>query len=593
MGEPHAGLGAGRGPAGDEPGTPDLRGPLRYLWWLVTSQPGRAWAGAVLASVWMCLLTLQPYLISRAVDDGLAAGDRGALLRWTAAFLVSGVFVALVGVLRHRTMTRLRMDASFRTARIVVRQAVRLGAALPRRVGAGEVVTIGISDVRAMSQALTVIGPGVGSVLAYVLVAALLLRISPVLAAVVLLGVPLLVVVLGPLLRRLQSTEAVYRERQGELASLLGDIVGGLRVLGGLGGKEAFAKRYRGESERLRSEGYRVGAVASWIQALSLGLPTLFLAGVTWPAARMAAEGTITVGELTAVYGYVAALWIPVYFLVEGGYDISRGLVMARRIVRFLALEPRSGADGTPAPAPAGPAPLRDPDSGLDVLPGRLTALVSAAPGDAVAVVDRIGGFVRSAATWGALRLDGVSLTEVRDRILVADNEADLFAGPLREVLSGRGAPDEEAIARAVRAAVAQDVVRGLREGLDAPVGSGGRNLSGGQRQRLRLARALLADPEVLLAVEPTSAVDAHTEAAMAQRLREARAGRTTLIVSTSPLVLDRADAVHFLVDGRVAASGSHRELLAREPGYRRLVARDDEEGPWDAGTVGDSEAVR
>jgi ABC-type multidrug transport system fused ATPase/permease subunit len=157
----------------------------------------------------------------------------------------------------------------------------------------------------------------------------------------------------------------------------------------------------------------------------------------------------------------------------------------------------------------------------------------------------------------------------VRERILVADHEADLFTGPLRDVVAGRTRAGNDAVRRAITAAVATDVA-----GLDHRIERDGRNLSGGQRQRVRLARALLADPEMLLAAEPTSAVDAHTEAAIAERLTAARAGRGTLLATTSPVLLDRADVVLYLVDGRVAASGTHRELLECEPGYRDLVSR-------------------
>ncbi|WP_326810415.1 ABC transporter ATP-binding protein/permease [Streptomyces scopuliridis] len=565
------------------PGIPDRRSAARYLWWLVTSQRGRVAAGATWGSVWMIGLTLPPYLLSRAIDDGLEPGNRAAFLGWVGALFGVGVANAWVGMMRHRTMTRVRHDAAFRTVRVVVRQATRLGATLPRRVTAGEVVTIGISDVIAMSRTLTITGPGFGAVVAYLVVAALLLSVSSLLAAVVLLGVPLLAVLVGPLLGRLQRVETTYRERQGALAARFVDIVGGLRVLSGLGGKDVYAGRYRRDSAKLKEEGYRVGAVTSWIDALGLGLPALFLAAVTWLAARMAAQGDITVGELVAVYGYVAVLVVPVAFFIEGGYDLSRGLVCARRVIRFLDLEPEFADSeqqlkSAVEDGPSSPAPLSDPASGVSVEPGTLTALVCARPSDATRVADRLGRFVPSDATWGGVRLDAFALPRIRERVLVADNEADLFAGTLREAVEGRRERDEEAIAEAVRAAVAQDIVDGRRHGLDSRILAGGRDLSGGQRQRVRLIRALLADPEVLIAVDPTSAVDAHTEAALAARLRTARAGRTTLVTTTSPLMLERADTVHYLVDGSVAATGSHRELIRDQAGYRALVSRGAED---------------
>ncbi|MBK6016361.1 ABC transporter ATP-binding protein [Streptomyces sp. MBT53] len=557
----------------EDPGTPDCRGGWHFLWWLVMRQRWRAVVGALLSSVWMVLMAAAPYLMARAVDDGLVPGHLGTLAWWTGALFVVGAVNSWLSIMRHRTMTRVRMDANFRTVKLIVGQAVRLGAVLSRRARAGEVITIGVGDVWTIAQSLTVVGPGFGALVVYGVVAGVLLSISAPLAAVVLLGVPVLALLAGPLTRRLQGVETEYRERQSVLTARIADLSGGLRVLNGLGGKGLFADAFRRDSQRLRSQGYRVGAVASWVQAIGVGLPTLFLAVVTWLAARLAAQGQLSVGELVAVYGYVAVLVGPVAFFVQMVYELSRGVVAARRVVRLLALQPE--ADTGTSAAPAEPAALHDPDSGVRVVPGRLTALVGARPGETLAVVDRLGRYAPSRVTWGGVALDAIPLDQVRSRILVADNEADLFAGPLREVVSGRRERSAEAVAEAVFAGAADDIVQGLPEGLDSLVAAQGRSLSGGQRQRVRLVRALLAEPEVLLAVEPTSALDAHTEAAVARRLREARSGRTTVVTTTSPLVLDQADTVLYLVDGKVAAGGEHRRLLAEEPGYRALVARD------------------
>src|SRR5262249_43935118 len=153
-----------------------------------------------------------------------------------------------------------------------------------------------------------------------------------------------------------------------------------------------------------------------------------------------------------------------------------------------------------------------------------------------------LGRYVDSAVSWGGRPLREVALDEVRQRILVADNDAYLFAGTLREVVHTCADHSDTEIGEAIRLAPARDVLGRLPAGMGSRIQPRAASLSGGQRQRLRLVRALLADPEVLLLVEPTSAVDAHTESLIAQRVGAARAGRTTLLVATSPLLLDRAD---------------------------------------------------
>jgi ABC-type multidrug transport system fused ATPase/permease subunit len=567
------------------PGDADLRGPVRFLWWLVVSQRRRVVLAAVLGTLWMVGLVLPPYVLSLAIDDGLQPRRFSSLVGWVLVLLGLGAANAYVAIMRHRTMTKVRMDGAFRTLNAVVERSTGLGGSLEREVSAGEVATLGIGDVWVISTSLTFVGPGVGAIFAYVVVAGLLLEISPLLALVVLLGAPMVAVLVGPPLGRLRRVGAVYRGRQGDLTASLVDLVQGLRVLNGIGGKDLLAARYRRESGRLREEGYRVGSVSSWIPSLGAGLPLIFLAVVTWLAARMAAQGSISIGDLVAVYGYVAVLVIPISELIESGSNLSQAVVSARRVIALLRL----GRDGADEPeiatgeGPEAPADLSDPESGVVVAAGRFTALAGARPADAAAVLDRLGRFAPSEATWGGVRIETIAPRRFRARVLVADNEADIFAGTLRAVVAGRFDPDDEALVRALSAAAAHDLVEGLPDGVDSAVESSGRNLSGGQSQRVRLARALLADPEVLLAGEPTSAVDAHTEAVIADRLRAARIGRTTLVTTTSPLLLDRADVVHHLVEGRVAATGTHRELFESRPDYRRLVSRgldDDDSAP-------------
>ena len=536
--------------------------------WLVSQQRGRVALGAVLGSTWMVGLALPPYLVSRAVDD-LADGRRDVVLWWAAGLVVVGAVLAWLSIWRHRTMTRVRMDAAFRTVSEVNAHAVRLGAMLPRRSRTGEVVTIGGGDAWTIGRSLTVTGPGVGAALSYAVIAVLLLQISVLLAVVVLAGVPVLALILGPAVGRLQKVGTPYRERQGLLTGRIVDIVAGLSVLNGLGGKGVYADRFRVESQELQQQGYRVGRVTSVIQAVGLGLPTLFSAVVVWLAARLAVEGSITVGELVAVYGYVTVLVVPVSSFIEGAVDLSQALVAGRRVTDFLSVR----RDDARAASRAGAGDLVDEVSGLRVRPGRFVAVATARQVDAVTLVDRLGGFERGA-TWAGHPVADLDPAWLREQVVVADNDAELFAGSLAEVVAGRHDVDEAEVLGALHTASANDVVRGLPDGLGSRIDSGGRNLSGGQRQRVRLARATFADPSVLLAVDPTSAVDAATEAAIVDRLAQNRRGRTTLVTSTSALVLQAADEVHLLAGGRVVASGTHASLLRDQPAYAALVLR-------------------
>jgi len=560
-----------------DPGTADARSAGYYLKWLAGTQVLTLAGGMALAVVWMVSQALMPAAIGKAIDAGLTARNMRALAVWAAVLLVLGIVQAVTGIMRHRFAVFNWLAAAYRTVQLTVRQANKLGGTLPRRLATGEVVSIGTSDINHLGNAMDITARATGAVVAIITVAVILLLTSVPLGLVVVLGVPLLMAVVGLLIRPLHHRQQTYRDQQGDLATRAGDIVAGLRVLRGVGGEAVFEARYRAESQALREAGVRVARIESVLEAAQVLLPGVFVVMVTWLGARFAIAGEITPGQLVAFYGYAVFLVFPLRTLTEALEKFTRGHVAARRVARLLSMEPEIVDPVRPAALPVEAGVLADPASGLVIRPGLFTAVAATTTEGAAAIADRLGRFTDSGATLDGVPLRELDRSTVRAVILVADNDARLFSGPLRAQLDPRATATDADIAAALAAASATDIVEALPDGLDAYVAERGREFSGGQQQRLRLVRALLADPPILVLVEPTSAVDAHTEARIAARLGLIRRGRTTVVFTTSPLVLDRADRVTYVDGGAVVAQGTHRELLAKEPRYAATVTRGEE----------------
>jgi ABC-type multidrug transport system fused ATPase/permease subunit len=563
-----------------DPGRPDTRSPARLLLWVGRHQVRTLLLGIALGIVWMLAQALMPFALGRAIDEGLAEGDTTGLAQWVAVLLALGVVQAISGVLRHRAAVSNWLQASFRLAQVVAHHVARVGPAMRERHTTGEVVATISNDAMRAGGAFDITARGAGAIASYVVVAIVLLSASTVLGLVVLLGVPVLVLTLAFVIRPLQQRQREQREEVGHLTALGADTVAGLRVLRGIGGEEVFLDRYRRRSQEVRRAGVRVALPQSTLDASQVLLPGIFVVIVTWLGARFANAGRIGPGELVAFYGYAAFLVIPMRTAAEAVDKITRSFVGARRMLDVLDVEPQVTDPAAPAPEPSAGSLLADRRSGVVVEPGLLTAVVAAVPHEAVALADRLGRFADDeGVTLGGVRLVDLPLEAIRRRVVVSETDPMVFSGPLRAHLDPWGrSNDHGELLAAVAVANAEDVLEAMPEGLEGHVEERGRSFSGGQRQRLVLARALVADPEILVLVEPTSAVDAHTEARVADRLREARRGRTTVIVTASPLMLDRAERVLFLVGGRVVAQGTHRELLDTVPAYRATVTREEDE---------------
>jgi ABC-type multidrug transport system fused ATPase/permease subunit len=480
------------------------------------------------------------------------------------------------------------ITAGSRTQQLVVRRASHLGTQLNARVATGEVVAVTSSDVEKIGSAFDVLARFAGAIIAFVAVAVILVRSSVLLGAVVLVGIPLLGLLVAPLLRPLERRESAQRKELGRATELAADTVAGLRVLRGIGGEELFVRRFQDASQEVRFAAVSVARVRSLLDALQVALPGLFIVAVVWIGARLVQAGTLSIGELVAFYGYSAFLLIPLRTFTETAEKWTKAYVAAGRVITVLALERDDDATAAERTAtwavdPAH-AELHDPASGLTVLPGRLTAVVCADQATADDIAARLGGLGPEgrAVTLGGVPLGEVPRPVVRAAILTQDKDPVLLAGTLAELLdvprSGR-----VGVQQAVEAASAYDVLDALVDSspevsdpLRARVTERGRSLSGGQRQRLALTRSLVVDPPVLVLDEPTSAVDAHTETRIASALREVRAGFTTVVLTSSPLLLDQSDEVALVLDGAVVARGRHRELLASEPRYRAVVTREE-----------------
>ncbi|MFD9613895.1 ABC transporter transmembrane domain-containing protein [Streptomyces sp. NPDC059083] len=584
-----------------DPGVPDVRSGPRFLLWLGRRQL----AGQVKSLLWGLLhhlgiagLPLGVGLAVQAVVDR----DGGRLALAGALLLGLGSAIAAGDVMLHRTAVTNWITAAARVQQLLARKTAELGSVLTRRVAAGEVVAVSTGDVERIGWFVEALSRFAAAAVTLLVVCVGLVVYQPALGIVVAAGVPVLALAVLPLLPRATRRADVQREKAGRATELASDTVAGLRVLRGIGGEELFLGRYRAASQEVRRAAVHSARMWALIAAIQVVLPGLLLIAVVAYGTRLALDGRIEVGELVTVYSAVALTHHALRNFEEIAQAYSFSRPSAQRAARVLALA-RATVPAPDAPErtePGAGGDLYDPLTGLSAPAGVLTAVVCGDPDAAGRLADRLGGHPAEpeaghiSVLLGGVPLDELPLAGARTAVLVQDKEPVLLSGTLRELLDvpASGAVRAE---EALAAARCDDVLDALAQ---ASVGTGGdpmrtritergRSLSGGQRQRLALARSLVADPEVLVLDEPTSAVDAHTEAAVAAGLAELRRGRTTVVLASSPLLLDRADRVVLVDGGRAVAVGTHRELLAGEPRYRAVVTRETDEELATAGGGG------
>ncbi|WP_326794684.1 ABC transporter ATP-binding protein/permease [Streptomyces sp. NBC_01808] len=590
-----------------DPGEPDVRSGRHFLVWLGRMQLGGQVAALLWGLVWMLPLGAMPLAVGMAVQ---AVVDRnGGRLAVAGALLIAfGALMALGDSMLHRAAVTNWITAASRVQQLLARKAADLGSILTRRVAAGEVVAVSTGDVEKIGWFVESFSRFTAALFTALAVTAGLVVYAPELGLLVAVALPVLALAPLPLLPYATRRADDQRAKAGRATELAADTVAGLRVLRGIGGEELFLDRYREASQKVRTAAVRSARMWALIHAVQVALPGVLLVVVVGHGVGLARNGTITVGELVTVYGAVTFLLFPMHHFAELAMAYSFSRPSAKRAARVLGLaRTTTGGTGTDH-GPLG-GELHDPATGLRAAAGRLTAVVCGDPDAAGRLADRLGGHPAEPGELPSVRLGGMELDDVplagaRTAVLVQDKDPMLLSGTLADLLdvpaSGSVKP-----AAALAAAQCGDVLTALAQAaaavpdgdgapMGAPITERGRSLSGGQRQRLALARSLVADPEVLVLDEPTSAVDSHTEARIAEGLREIRAGRTTVVFTSSPLLLDRADTVVFVQDGAVVSEGPHRELLHGDVAYRAVVTRETDDEKQAPGRVPEGEpAVR
>ena len=551
-------------------------------------------SGAVISGLlWQAGAVGAPLVVKYAIDHGIVSRNHHTLLIWLLVLLGVGLLEVCAGAFRHLYAIRNRSHSDARVRDALFAHALRLDAAYHDRVGPGELLSRASSDSQHIARMMDAIGHTIGYVLTVIAVAVVMLNLDAELALIVLIPVPFISLGAWLYSRQYERGTRALQESWAEASTLVEETVSGIRVVKGLGAGDALSERFRSRSREIMDRALHLARLdAVFIPFLEM-LPLLGIAAVLFFGGRRVGHG-LTIGSFVAFNAYVVMLVWPMRVLGQRETTVQKALAASGRITEVLEAEPRLVEPRHPEELDAqgdirldavrfGHEGDRYVLDGLDlhVAPGESLALVGATGSGKSTVAGLLARLYDP--EEGRVLLDGhdlrdLRLADVRRAVALVFEETFLFSESVREnIRVGRPEANDDEVRRAAGQAGAAAFIDELPDGYDTILGERGFSLSGGQRQRIAIARAILADPAVLVLDDATSAVDATKEHEIRAALAEVMRGRTTLVIAHRPATIALADRVAVLEGGRIVEEGTHEELLARSPRYRTLLALEAE----------------
>lgn len=573
----------------------------RAGWLLLWSSIKEEWrfilVGQIVALGWSIGRIAIPLLVQLGIDRGIEQG--GSLWLWSllivAAGLVSSVSLGL------------RRYLAFRNARLIeTRLRDRVFAHLQRlhfsfhdANATGDLMTRANTDLQNFQDVITMIPLTTGQLVLVSGAVVIMVVINPVLALLALASLPLVNVLGRRFAQKLHPAIMGVQFEAAQLATVVEETVAGVRVVKGFGAEDLRAEALRVEAEELRAESLTASMVRSrYLPALEL-VPNIGLIAVLAYGGHLVLEGEMTIGALISFNIYVMLLIQPLRSMGTTVAEAQRAAAAGVRISHLLAVAPRIVAPVNPVELPDDePLGRVEFDDVCFAYPSQSNQAVlrnvslTIEPGESVALVGPTGSGKTTIASLlprfydvdsGSIRLDGVEIERLDPRRLrrsigIVFEETFLFQATVGENIAFANPTASTAdIHHAAVLAGADEFISRLPAGYGTVVGERGLSLSGGQRQRLAIARAILADPRVLILDDATSAVDPTKEHEIRDALGVAMRSRTTIVIAHRPATIALADRVVLIDDGVIVAQGTHTELLAGNERYRQVLAAETE----------------